>query len=145
MKTKPGFNIRNVCGQNLIVAEGEENIDFCNIISMNDTSTYLWNNVQKMDGFTVDDMVRLLTEEYDIDEASARKDCIELAARWGEAGILSGDDIPVLEKSSEDVVKNTTEPVADNEAPSVMNEDKPKKRGFFSRLFHISSVRALLC
>lgn len=136
MKTKPGFNIRNVCGQNLIVAEGEENIDFCNIISMNETSTYLWNNVQKMDDFTVDDMVRLLTEEYDVDEASARKDCIELAARWGEAGILSGDDIPVLEKPSDDGAQHSAAPAADNGTTSAVADGEKKKRGFFSRLFH---------
>ena len=42
MKAKPGFNIRKVCGENIIVAEGKENIDFSNIISMNESSAYLW-------------------------------------------------------------------------------------------------------
>ena len=46
MKTKKGFNIRNVCGENIIVAEGKENIDFSNIISMNESSAYLWKNAQ---------------------------------------------------------------------------------------------------
>ena len=32
MKAKKGFNLRNVCGEQLIVAEGKENIDFSNII-----------------------------------------------------------------------------------------------------------------
>ena len=38
MKAKNGFNLRTVCGENILVAEGEENIDFSNIISMNDSS-----------------------------------------------------------------------------------------------------------
>lgn len=42
MKTKIGFNLRQVCGENIIVAEGEENIDFSNIISMNESSAFLW-------------------------------------------------------------------------------------------------------
>ena len=46
MKAKPGFNLRVVCGENIIVAEGEENIDFSNIISMNESSAYLWQNIQ---------------------------------------------------------------------------------------------------
>ena len=46
MKTKPGFNIRNVCGENILVAEGKENMDFSNIISMNESSAFLWNEVQ---------------------------------------------------------------------------------------------------
>lgn len=36
MKAKNGFNLRTVCGENILVAEGEENIDFSNIISMNE-------------------------------------------------------------------------------------------------------------
>lgn len=27
MKAKNGFNLRTVCGENILVAEGEENID----------------------------------------------------------------------------------------------------------------------
>lgn len=46
MKTKKGFNLRQVCGENVIVAEGAENIDFSSIISMNESSAYLWNSIQ---------------------------------------------------------------------------------------------------
>ncbi|MFR2733041.1 PqqD family protein [Hoylesella buccalis] len=86
MKAKTGFNLRNVCGEQVIVAEGRENIDFSNIISMNETSAYLWNAIQDKD-FTVDDLVKLLTKEYDVDEQTARKDAQTLANQWLEAGI----------------------------------------------------------
>lgn len=86
MKAKTGFNLRNVCGEQVIVAEGRENIDFSNIISMNETSAYLWNAIQGKD-FTVDDLVKLLTQEYDVDEQTARKDAEALANQWLEAGI----------------------------------------------------------
>lgn len=86
MKAKTGFNLRNVCGEQVIVAEGRENIDFSNIISMNETSAYLWNAIQGKD-FTVDDLVELLTQEYDVDEQTARKDAQTLANQWLEAGI----------------------------------------------------------
>lgn len=86
MKAKTGFNLRNVCGEQVIVAEGRENIDFSNIISMNETSAYLWNAIQGKD-FTVDDFVKLLMQEYDVDEQTARKDAQALANQWLEAGI----------------------------------------------------------
>ena len=86
MKAKTGFNLRNVCGEQVIVAEGRENIDFSNIISMNETSAYLWNAIQGKD-FTVDDLVELLTQDYDVDEQTARKDAQALATQWLEAGI----------------------------------------------------------
>ncbi|MBQ8712620.1 MAG: PqqD family protein [Prevotella sp.] len=86
MKTKQGFRLRNICGENVIVAEGIDNIDFSKIISMNESAAYLW---QKVEGqpFTVEDLTRLLCEEYDIDEATAHKDSETVAQQWIEAGI----------------------------------------------------------
>lgn len=87
MKAKPGFNLRVVCGENIIVAEGEENIDFSNIISMNESSAYLWQNIQGKE-FTHVDLVGLLTQEYEVDEATALKDVKALTELWLQAGII---------------------------------------------------------
>jgi len=87
MKAKPGFNLRMVCGENIIVAEGEENIDFSNIISMNESSAYLWKNIQGKE-FTHDDLVKLLTAEYEVDEATALNDVKALTELWLQAGII---------------------------------------------------------
>lgn len=88
MKAKKGFNLREVCGERIIVAEGKENIDFSNIISMNETSAYLWKNVQDMNCFTTEDLKRLLTEEYDVDETTALNDSEYVMKQWFEAGIV---------------------------------------------------------
>ena len=90
MKVKNGFNLREVCGEHIIVAEGDENIDFSNIISMNESSAYLWEEVQKMDSFTVDNLVELICDQYEIDEDTARKDATILAAQWGYCGYHRG-------------------------------------------------------
>ena len=87
MKAKPGFNLRVVCGENIIVAEGEENIDFSNIISMNESSAYLWQNIQGKE-FTHEDLVGLLTQEYEVDEDTAMKDVKALTELWLQAGII---------------------------------------------------------
>lgn len=87
MKRKTGFNLRNVCGELIIVAEGLENIDFSKIISMNESSAYLWNAVNGKD-FTTDDLARLLTEEYEVDETTARQDAENVVRQWTEAGIV---------------------------------------------------------
>ncbi len=87
MKTKKGFSIRNVCGENIVVAEGIENIDFSRVISMNESAAYLWNKIQGRE-FTLDEMVRLLLDEYEVDEATARKDAQTLVDQWQEAGII---------------------------------------------------------
>lgn len=87
MKTKKGFNLRQVCGENVIVAEGVENIDFSSIISMNESSAYLWNNIQGKE-FDKNDLVELLTQEYDVDADTAAKDVEVLVAQWLKAGII---------------------------------------------------------
>lgn len=136
MKVKNGFNLREVCGEHIIVAEGDENIDFSNIISMNESSAYLWGEVQKMGSFTVDSLVKLLCEQYEIDEDTARKDATILAAQWGTAGIIEGEDIPEnLTASAPAEETGTVVTAAERNNNSVEGNKKPGKKGFFKRLF----------
>ena len=86
MKAKKGFKLRDVCGEKIIVAEGKENIDFTKIISMNESSAYLWKNVEGKE-FTAEDLCHLLTSEYDVAEDVALKDAQAIANEWINAGI----------------------------------------------------------
>ena len=89
--------------------------------------------VQKMDSFTVDNLVELICNQYEIDEDTARKDATMLAAQWGTAGIIEGEDIPTDNATAEKetIVEETK--FAQTETSST--EEKPKKKGFFERLF----------
>ncbi len=89
MKIKKDFNLREVCGEYIIVAEGKENIDFCNIISMNESSAYLWKQVQNKE-FDADTLTELLTDEYDVDKETAMHDVKALIKQWVDAGIVEG-------------------------------------------------------
>jgi len=79
--------LRTICGENIIVAEGIQNIDFSRIISMNESSAYLWKKIQGTE-FDSDTLVKLLLEEYEVDEATASNDAQTLIAKWHEAGII---------------------------------------------------------
>ncbi len=87
MKAKKGFKLRNVCNENIIVADGIENIDFSRIISMNETAAYLWKNIQEQE-FDADQLVNLLLDEYEVSEDTARTDVDQLIVKWKEAGII---------------------------------------------------------
>ena len=87
MKTKKGFRLRTICGENVIVAEGIENIDFSKIISMNESAAYLWEKVVGKE-FTEDELVKHLTDEYEVDEATARKDVATMLQQWLAAGMI---------------------------------------------------------
>ncbi|MGP1416526.1 PqqD family protein [Prevotella fusca] len=144
MKVKNGFNLREVCGEHIIVAEGDENIDFSNIISMNESSAYLWEEVQKMDSFTVDNLVELICKQYEIDENTAREDAKTLAVQWGVAGIIEGEDIPEENSTTEkEIITEETSSTqteafgttSSTQTESFTTEEKPKKKCFFKRLF----------
>lgn len=87
MKIKKGFVLRNVCGENIIVAEGKENIDFTNIINMNESSAYLWKSVEGKE-FTADTLAELLLAEYNVDAATAKADAKAIAEEWVKADIV---------------------------------------------------------
>lgn len=88
MKIKNGFELRNVCGENIIVASGKENIDFSKIISLNETAAYLWNVVQGKD-FTATDLADALTAEYEVSETVALADSEQIMKQWQEAGLIA--------------------------------------------------------
>ena len=86
MKIKKNFTLRKVLSEYMIVAEGIENIDFSKIISLNESSAYLWEKLQGKD-FTPESMAELLTEEYEVSYETALADYKALADKWIEVGI----------------------------------------------------------
>lgn len=93
MRIKPGFRLTDICGTNILIAEGQENIDFSNIISMNESAKLLWENIADKD-FTIDDLARILTDNYQIDDDTslpydqALKDATDIARQWIDAGVV---------------------------------------------------------
>lgn len=87
MKIKDGFELKDICGENIIIANGKENIDFTRIITLNDSAALIWSNVKGKE-FSIDDMVHLIIKEYEIDESTARKDCEIIAKEWEKAGFI---------------------------------------------------------
>ena len=84
MKIRKGFELQEVCGEFIVVSAGIENVDFSKIISLNETAADLWKGVVDMEDFSIDDMVAILMNTYEVDEATAREDCIKIAECWKE-------------------------------------------------------------
>ena len=79
--------MRDVCGESVIVATGRKNIDFSKVISLNESASLVWRQVIGKD-FEADDLVKILTDNYEVDETTARKDVEGLIAQWREIGLL---------------------------------------------------------
>ena len=87
MKIKKGFELRQVCGENIIVAYGIENIDFNKVISLNESATFLWKQIADKD-FTAETMASLLCQEYEVDAETAKKDAQALLDEWIKVGLV---------------------------------------------------------
>lgn len=79
--------LRTICGENVISGEGTANINFSKLISLNDTAAYLYKKVQGIE-FTAETLAGFLTDEYEVDEATALADSQKLLQQWMEAGIV---------------------------------------------------------
>ena len=86
MKIKKGFVLREMCGENIVAAEGLDNISFNKLISLNGTAAFLWKKVADKE-FTPEEMAEYLIEEYGIDMELALKDAKVLAQAWINAGV----------------------------------------------------------
>lgn len=87
MKIKDGFELREVCGEKVILACGMNNIDFSKIISLNETAAFLWTVAIDQE-FTEDMLVKALLEEYEVDDETARRDVANVVSKWKEIGLL---------------------------------------------------------
>lgn len=87
MKIKEGFELRQVCGEYVIIATGFNNIDFSKVISLNESAALMWKNVIDRE-FTVADLTKVLTDEYDVEESVAAADAQKIADSWKEIGLL---------------------------------------------------------
>lgn len=88
MKQKKGFVLREVCGENAIVGEGLDAIDFGRLLSLNETAAWLWNEAQSQVDFTVDSLTDKLCEEYDVAPDTARRDIENIVKEWQKIGVI---------------------------------------------------------
>ena len=72
MKIRSGFAKREIAGSNIVVPVGKASMEFNGMITLNESGAFFWDCFCK--DITVDDAVKMVTDEYEIDEATARKD-----------------------------------------------------------------------
>ncbi|MBO5613272.1 MAG: PqqD family protein [Prevotella sp.] len=87
MQVKSGFKLNEVCGQTFLVPMGESNIDFSKLIALNESSLLLWKRMSEGE-FTTDDLVKTLLDEYEVDEATARKDVEAIVEQFKSEGVV---------------------------------------------------------
>lgn len=89
MRINGNFIMRTVAGQAILVNVEASSVDFNNMLSLSETAAWLWEKAAGCDGeFDEPDLVRWLTEEFDVDEETAARDVAEMVLQWRQYGLV---------------------------------------------------------
>lgn len=87
MKISEKYKVREMVGQHVVIKQGQTGGDMTRIISLNDTSLFLWNRFSGKD-FKVSDVADALVAEYGIDFSKATVDAQMWCKKLSECGLL---------------------------------------------------------
>ena len=86
MKVKDGYILRQVAGNSIVIAVGDEALNFNGIITINGAGTFLWKKLTT--GATRDELIAAMLDEYDVDADTAAKDIDEFIKNLEDAKLL---------------------------------------------------------
>lgn len=87
MRIKDGFELREICGEFVILSHGVDNIDFSKLISLNETAAHMWKSVVDKD-FDNAMLADVLCEAYEVDRETAEQDVARVVSQWKEIGLI---------------------------------------------------------
>lgn len=82
--------MHQIGNETIVMHDGSDNINFCNVISLNPTAAFLWKEIEGRD-FTAGQLTQLLTEHYEVDEATASEDTEAFISSLQNAGLLTDE------------------------------------------------------
>ncbi len=86
MKIREDFILRKIADTNVVVPVGKAVVDFSGMINLNDSGAFLFRILQQ--GATEQELVKALTDEYDVPTNIAQRDVALFVAKVKDAGIL---------------------------------------------------------
>lgn len=87
MKIDAKYKVREMAGEYIVVLPGRYGADMTRVLALNASSRYLWEALAGRE-FTAEEVVRLLTERYRVDEGTARHDAEAWMDRLETCGVL---------------------------------------------------------
>ncbi len=86
MKAHPGFVLRNVAGEHLLLPAGANAKNYDGAVVMNGPAAFVWEKLQS--GTTERALLDALLAEYDVDEATAAEDLAKLLEQFRAARVI---------------------------------------------------------
>lgn len=87
MKIKPGFGLYQVGDEYIIMQDGSSNVDFSQIINLNKTSAFLWQEMERHD-FDAHTLADALTAYFDVTPEDALNDAQQFIFSMQHQGLI---------------------------------------------------------
>ena len=87
MRIKQGYKVREMAGENVVVARGRGAVDLTNIITLNDSALLLWNTLADRE-FEAEDAARILLDNYSVEALTAERDARAWVNRMIECDLV---------------------------------------------------------
>lgn len=71
--------VRTVAGENIVIMQADGEADMTKVVALNESAMLVYEQLKGKE-FAVADVARVLTDEYDVDEATAMADAEVLVA-----------------------------------------------------------------
>ena len=71
--------VRTVAGENIVIMQADGEADMTKVVALNESAMLVYEQLKDKE-FAVADVARVLTDEYEVDEATAMADAEELVA-----------------------------------------------------------------
>lgn len=86
MKIKDGFMLREIAGSWVVVPLGQRVVEYNGLMILSESGALLWRLLEK--GAEMDDLVKAILSEYEVDEATARADIEEMIGNIKDRGLI---------------------------------------------------------
>lgn len=88
MKICEGFVLRDIAGEQVIMPAGKNIAAFDGAVALNEVSAFIYSSIEANPGITLQELTSKITDTYEVDSATAEKDCSEVLSELEKYGII---------------------------------------------------------
>ena len=88
MKINKIYKMREIAGEAVIIKQGRAGSDITQVLSLNNTAKFLYENLYNEKDFSVEMVSDMLVKEYEIDAQTAEKDAKAWVDKLLELGVI---------------------------------------------------------
>lgn len=87
LHTKNNLKLRKIGNQYMIVEACHQQINICDVYSMNKTAAGIWEHMDKGE-YTFDELVEWICDTYNVSKNTAGNDFAKLIEEWKSFGLI---------------------------------------------------------